>query len=181
MNEDPKEKIIKQIVEMEWEMFRSVKASEPSDCQQTPGAFRTMRWMSHSVLPEPVLESYVQDLKQAAADGRNLMSEKYARMQGIIPPLQINAKIGEITAVETRWMAALAELYPGTFRGVLKGFSLYEACELETYSDRTIGLYHEAVIRAQGEGRNLVEERYANLFGRLGYGSIREMEERTGH
>jgi hypothetical protein len=179
VNENLKEKIIEQIIDMEWEMFRSVKTSEPAACRELPGTFRSMRWMSHSVLPGSVLESYLLDLRQAAVLKRNLMTEKYARMQGLIPPLQINAKIAEITAVESRWMAALAELYPRTFRGVLQGFGLYESCELETYSGRTIDLYHEAVLEAQDKGRNLVEERYTNLFRRLGYDSIQAMEERA--
>ena len=177
---DQKEETIRQIVAIEWEMFHSVKASEPAACQQSPGAFRLMRWMSHSVLPEPVLESYLQDLKRAVEQKRNPMTEKYARMQGIIPPLKKNVKIDAIVAVESRWMQGVARLYPGTFRWDPQGFSLYESCELETYSDRTIDLYHEVVTKARDQGRNLVEERYANLFRRLGYASIAAREKKSG-
>ena len=180
MSVDQKEETIRQIVAIEWEMFHSVKASEPTVCQQSPGAFRLMRWMSHSVLPEPVLESYLRDLNQAVEQKRNPMTEKYARMQGIIPPLKRNVKIDEIVAVESRWMQDVARLYPKTFQWDPQGFSLYESCELETYSDRTIDLYHEAVTKARDQGRNLVEERYANLFRRLGYASIAAKEEKSG-
>jgi Protein of unknown function (DUF4125) len=61
-----------------------------------------------------------------------------------------------------------------------QGFSLYESRELETYSDRTTDLYHEAVTKARDQGRNLVEERYANLFRRSGYASIAAREEKSG-
>ncbi len=180
MSANQKEETIRQIVAIEWEMFRSVKVSEPSACQQSPGAFRLMRWMSHSVLSEQVLESYMRDLKQAVEQKRNPMTEKYARMQGIIPPLKKNVKIDEIVAVESRWMEGVARRYPNTFQWDPQGFSLYESCELETCSDRTIDLYHKAVIRARDQGRNLVEERYTNLFRRLGYASIASREKKSG-
>lgn len=173
-----KEIIIEQIIDVEWHMFSSVKASEPADCQQRPGAFRTMRWMSHSVLPEELLESILQDLEDAVEQERNLMTEKYARMQDIIPPLNENVKIGDIAALESQWMKTLSELYPKTFEGSLDGFKLYLTCELETYSNRTIDLYHKNVVGAGEAGRNLVEERYTNLFGKMGYASIAEREEK---
>jgi hypothetical protein len=72
---DQKEETIRQIVAIEWEMFHSVKASEPTVCQQSPGTFRLMRWMSHSVLPEAVLESYLRDLNEAVEQNRNPMTD----------------------------------------------------------------------------------------------------------
>lgn len=168
--------LIGQIIDLEWQMFSQVKAERLSECQNQPGTFRTMRWMSHCVLPPAVLHSYLEDLKTARKAGRNLMTEKYARMQGLIPPLKDNPLIDDIVEVESGWLRELIARYPRTFPRALAGFSNYAQCELETYSDQTIHLYWGHVIMALRTGLNLVRERYACLFGQMGLGTIEEVE-----
>ncbi len=170
--------LVGRIVAVELQMFERVRTSEPSLCQERPEAFRSMRAMTHSVLSEETLRSYLADLERAAAEGRNLMTLKYARMGGQIPPLKDNPLIAEIVRIESRWMKELAERYPHVIRGG-PDFENYLACELETYSDETIALYHRDVSQAVAEGRNLAEERYNWLFSRIGYGSIAEAERRA--
>jgi hypothetical protein len=179
MPEPSKDAVLERIIDLEWTMFHSVKASEPASCQEEEGAFRLMRWMSHSVLPGALLEALEDQLAQAAAQGRNLMTEKYARMGGQIPPLKDSPLIGAIVAAERDWMLALHRRWPLTFPGTGERFEAYLAADLETWSDRSLELYHGFVRAALAEGRNPVQDRYANLFRRMGCASIEEREQKT--
>jgi len=174
-----RQELMEKIIEMELDMFLRVRASEPAACQEHPEAFRTMRWMAHSVLPLEVLLSYLNDLQEARRLDRNLMTEKYARMENKIPKIKESPLIDEIVQVESRWLGSLTEKYPLTFKGETAGFQNYLACELETYSDRTLEVYHQVILEAKTANRNLVEERYNNLFEKLGYGSIAGREEQA--
>ena len=171
------ESLISQIVEIELEMFRTVNSTVHSPCQDYLNTFKTMRWMHHSVLPQAVLESYLEDLRLAKGKGRNFMTEKYARMENRIPPLKESPKLDEIVSIEMDWMRDIAERYPASFEHRGEGFRTYIACELEMLSDKTLDLLHGTVKSAQKQHRNLVEERYTNLFRKTGGISLREREE----
>jgi hypothetical protein len=171
--------LITRIIDLEWEMFSSLKALEPVACQQHPKTFRIMRWMSHSVHCGELLQSILTDLERARDEGRNLMTEKYARMENRIPPLKdvaMLAVIHEIADIEDRWMKPLREAYPLMFHAHSAGFHNYTVCELETYSDATVEAYHREIRDALDEDRNLLEERYCNLFGKFGYDSLQRRE-----
>ena len=171
--------LLNDIIEIELDMFQRVRTAEPSLCQERPETFKEMRWMTHSILSTETLESYLEDLQKAKAEGRNLLTEKYARMQNVIPPLKANPVIEDIVRIEAGCMKELSEKYPRTFKGV-SGFEVYLHSELETYSDKTLELYFSDVSKAEKEGRNLAEERYTMLFQQIGYGSIAEVEEGKG-
>ena len=173
------EALLKRIIDLEWVMFHSVKASEPAACQEDETTFRIMRWMSHSVHPDDLLETLAEHLEGAARAGRNLMTEKYARMGGQIPPLSLNPLIGPIVAAEVEWMLALNRRYPLTFPGTSDGFRAYLAADLETWPDRALERYHACLQEALAEGRNLVHDRYANLFKRMGFASIEAREQQS--
>ena len=176
---DTRQDLIQLIIELELVMFRKVRACGNAPCQEMPETFRAMRWMAHSVLSERTLSSYLDDLKTAAEAGRNLMTEKYARMDNLIPPLkddpEIISVLDEITAVEKRWMDEFAARYPRIVTGDGSAFSNYLRCELETYSEETLRLYLNDVREALGQGRNLAQESYTNLFKSLGYASLDEV------
>ncbi len=173
-----KSELINRIIELELDMFLKVKTSEPSLCQEKPEALKSMRSMTHSVLSEETLQSYLDDLLQAGMDDKNLLTLKYARMEDKIPRLKENLLIGDIVKIEEKWMMELALRYPRIVKGA-PGFGTYLSCELETYSDKTLDLYNADVLKAQSEGRNLAEERYNYLFGKIGYGSIAEANEKA--
>ncbi len=170
--------LVSRIVEIELDMFERVRTSEPALCQEKPEAFKSMRAMTHSVLSKETLESYLEDLRQANMDGKNLLTLKYARMEGKIPPLKKNPIINDIVKIEENWMMELSLKYPRVIKGT-PGFSTYLSSEFETYSDKTIDLYFADTSNAQKEGRNLAEERYNWLFGKIGYGSIVEANEKA--
>ncbi|MFC1973899.1 DUF4125 family protein [Chloroflexota bacterium] len=172
------EELVNNIIQIERVMFQQVQTSEPSICQERVETFKAMRKMTHSVLSTETLASYLNDLQKAGVKGRNLLRDKYARMQDLIPPLKTNPVIEKICEFETRWMMQLSVRYPGTFQAG-SNFRTYLSCELETYSDRTINLYFRDVLKADYKGRNLVEERYAELAKDLGYSSLDHMVEAT--
>jgi hypothetical protein len=172
-----REALVDEIVEREWEMMRTVVSDGRSLCQERPGTFRAMREMTHSVLSRDTLASYAGDLRNAALAGRNLVTEKYARMEGKIPPVSACPLIPRIVAIEAAWMEELCTAFPSTFRPAAASFERYASCELETWSDTTLSLLYRDVLAAREAGRNLVRERYESLFAKLGRGSLAEVEE----
>jgi len=173
-----REELLESIIEIELGMFELVITAEPSLCKDSPGTFKAMRRMAHSGLSTETLGSYLEDLIKAKAEGRNLLTEKYARMDDLIPPLKTSPVIDDIVKIEEQWTKELSEKYPGTFKDALN-FKVYLASELETYSDKTLGLYLRDVSKAQAEGRNMAEEQYEALFRQIGYGSIAEVERKA--
>ena len=98
------------------------------------------------------------------AEGRNLMVEKYARMQGLIPCRDDSAAIDRIVEMEGGWQDELSHRYPQLFAAQsMQAFELYLRSELETYSDRTLELYLRDICESADEKRNLAEERYTVL------------------
>ena len=98
-------------------------------------------------------------------------------MDNRIPPLKWSPKLDEIASIEMDWMRDIAERYPATFEHLGEGFRTNMACELEMLSDKTLDLLYGTVKSAQKQHRNLVEERYTNLFRKTGGMSLREREE----
>lgn len=175
-----RKELLDNIVKIELDMFEQVRTSEPSLCKDRPETFRAMRGMTHSVLSTKTLESYLGDLQKAKAEGRNLLTEKYARMDNRIPLLKTNRFIDDIVKLESRWMRELSQKYPRSFKGEPGSFEVYLSSELETYSDETLRLYFGDASKAEQEGRNLAEERYTKLFQQIGYSSIDETERKRG-
>lgn len=190
------EQLLQAVIALEKRMFVAVKASSPSACQQHLHTFETMRRMSHCVLSDETLSSYLQDLQDAfepvQASGccvapslsgvntpaqtellRNFFSEKYARIEGLIPPLKSNPVIDEIVVVESAWFRDLQSRFPHLLHAT-GAFEAYERAELETYSDRTLASYARDLHAATQQGRNLVEERYRFLYKTLGLGTLEE-------
>jgi len=175
--------LIDAIIERELKMFQAVNSSPGSgrECQQRPDTFRLMRWMHHSVLSVGTLGAYLEDLEDAHALERNLVTEKYARMEDQIPALKENPLIFRIAEAECAWMKDLRERYPHVIRGDAEGFRNYLVSELETYSDDTLAHLWGDVQAATVRGLNLPEMRYRNLFKRLGYASLEAVEmEKSG-
>lgn len=169
-----KERLLQQIIAKEEQMFIAVKSVEPCACQQRPKTFRAMRRMSFSVLSERTLQNYLEDLVQAEEQGRNLLTEKYARMDNLIPKLIDNECIPKIVAQEKLWLAAGHQMYPTLIRCDAV-FAIYASGELETYSDATLASYYEDVQQAVQRGENLVVTRFLNLYKELGYSSLNQV------
>lgn len=176
LTDEQRKALLEKIIKIEEEMFVNVnKGMSPVDCQNQLKTFHAMRSMSFGVLSNDTLQSYYEDLRFALQDERNLVMEKYARMDNLIPPLSDNPLIDKIVEIETAWMEELHQKYPHAI-GMGPNFANYEHSELETYSDATIGYYHEDVSIAKQMGINLVEERYKLLYKGMGFKSLAEVE-----
>ncbi len=174
-----RQRMIDSIIELELDMFLAVSnRGGTSVCQERPETFRTMRWTSHSVQSDAFLAAYLHDLKQAGLEGRNLMTEKYALMENLIPDLTTDPCVDELVQIEGDWRDALAERYPHVVRADAgPHFRTYLGCELQTLSPKALALYRETVDKAVREGKNLLLERYENLFRKTGGGTMAEREE----
>lgn len=84
-----KDNIIHQIIEIEWNMFSEVSnIGGRASCQEDPETFKIMRSSQFAAWSTDVLTSYLEDLISAKKEGRNLMTEKYARMMEHTSPLE---------------------------------------------------------------------------------------------
>ena len=146
-----KEELLTSIIEMEWNMFQNVSnIGGKASCQEDLKTFRIMRFSQGMSWLETTLESYLSDLKEAEGNGRNLLSEKYARMmrstspleyariEHLIPPLDpdVPQLIDKIVEIALGWEEELSQKYPNIIK---RGRPLYSsqdsqyATSIETY------------------------------------------------
>jgi hypothetical protein len=188
---EDKERLIKEILEIELGMFRAVPTQEPASCQQDPEGFHMTRAAQFSVWSERTLASYRDDLEEAAAQGRNLMTLKYARMENLIPKLHEDAMvhnlIEQIVAIQVEWQKEMRAKYPYLMkrgRPLQEGeeglqttsFVKYLRGELETYSADTLGHLYQDVTTSYSDDRNMTEAIYQHMVKSWGYASIEEAE-----
>lgn len=184
-----KKEIIDMILADELEMFLSVKAKERSACQDNPASFKFYRGAMFSTWSKKALESYQSDVRKAKAEGKNLITLKYARMENLIPQLKNNELIDKIVTIEIAWVKEVTERYPNIHskgKPVEKDHQnststrTYLRCELETYSDQTLNLYYQNLLSYQKQGINLSEKMCATMVKGAGFKSLHEAEEHLG-
>ena len=170
--------LLKNVLDMEWDMFVRVKSTHPAACQSAPDNFRAIRSSLFEMWTPQMLAAYLQQLQEAKAQGRNLLTEKYARMDNLIPPLIDNPLIDDIIEICERWQHELKKHYPALYQNCCRGTdptgngsnsSIYLRGELETYGDRTVDLYYQNVKNADDEKRNLTIEALLRLVQKSGY------------
>ncbi len=181
-----KAELIKDILKIELEMFKQVRAAAPSPCQENTDGFVLVRGAAFTNWSEQTLACYLQDLQAARQDGRNLMTEKYARMDNLIPCLNDNPLIDDIMAIEIEWEKEVRAKYPHVVgrpsqegaekEDGLAHFQNYLRSELETYSDDTLLSYYTDLMAAVGNSENLAEKTFAAIFRRRGFASLAEAE-----
>jgi hypothetical protein len=181
-----KDNLIENILELELSMFLNVPSRYPASCQENPDAFRLHRGAQFSVWSEETLQSYLGDLSKAKEQGHNLMTLKYARMENLVPPLNVNPIIEIIVHMELEAQREMFSRYPnfiGQGRSLeddsagATSFKTYLRGELETYSDRTLELLYEDIRQIKDRGQNFAQQVYSNLVKNLGYHSIDELED----
>jgi hypothetical protein len=164
------ENLISRIVDLEWEMLSGVENRDgKAPCQEDPQTFRIIRSGGFMVWSTDTLESYLADLEAARDAGRNLMTEKYARMEGLIGPINPDALalIEEIVTRECKWAEEFRQRYPHVRMGrpiyaseappSVVAAETYSRGELETYSMRTLGLYRRDNQELEAGGQNRIE------------------------
>jgi hypothetical protein len=196
------EKIILDIIELEWEMFSEVNNSGGrASCQEDYPTFKIMRASQAEVWTEELLQSYHYDLVQAKSLNRNLMTEKYARMMesthpdeykriaGLLPVIDSNTLdlIEKIIVMNLKWKVETADKYPNlTQRGrviytkedtcFLTSFETYLRGELRTYSLNTIQLYYDMTLEYWNRSENIEEIVLLNTVKKYGYDSLVQAE-----
>lgn len=179
------QKLIVRILDGEWEMFSRVMSAFPVVCQQSPQTFRQVRASIFELWTEEMLISYLSDLYEAGKAGRNLLTEKYARMDDRIPRSNFHPLIEKIVAIESHWQAEVKHAYPHLYHTVCRGddptddgrnFAVYLRCELETYGATTLELYHEQIQQAFAAGENLTLKMLERLVLKGGFEDLCQAE-----
>jgi hypothetical protein len=198
--------LIRSIVREEWEQFQRVQnQGGRAPCQNDYRTFAIMRASQFSTWNDGLCESYLADLRGAAAGGRNLLTEKYAYMmkstdpagfeniRHLLPPVSREKAdmIDGITAVQLGWQSEYVKKYPRFSAGSrptdassdsLYGtsFETYLRGELATYSERTLALYLAHVKALEAAGRNMTIENLECTARMYGFASLAEMEKISG-
>lgn len=179
--------LIGRILALEWEMFQAVSADRRYHCQESPEDFRMHRRAQFAAWSVPTLDSYLQDLKEAHAAGRNLMEIKYARMDELLPCQNFSPRIDAIVGLAVEGQKTFVDRYPCLMRGGrpldereddanLTSFPAYLRGELETYSETTLGLLLGDMLMLKKSGSSLSEAIYGYLAQQLGFDSIDALE-----
>lgn len=201
-----KDHLIACIVNLEWEMFQNVKGlGGRASCQDDQATFKINRIGQADSWPESVLESYLGDLEKAKYQGRNLITEKYARMMAstskseydvvkhLLPTLEdeILLLVEKIVGIVIDWEREMVEKYPNlvkrgrpihTSQDALNVTSLetYLRGELLTYSKKTLSLLHAHYHKLKTENINGSAIILEHMIKQYGYASLEEANRRLG-
>ena len=195
--------LVEEVIRREWDQFqRTENEGGRASCQGNWPMFHQMRASQFMTWPEDLLRSYLDDLDEANRVGRNLVTEKYARMMASTAPDEYRERIEpfiprlsdervarqeRVIAVQVAWARDFRGRYPklGAAMRVLPtaedtledtSFETYLRGELGTYSDRTMALYEAMVEDLQAAGRNLTEQTVANTVRLGGFADLTEAE-----
>ncbi|MFC1939498.1 DUF4125 family protein [Chloroflexota bacterium] len=173
--------LISRILAIELGWFLTVNPQITSECQQHPEAFNLMRGSSFETWSEKTLELYIEHLLDAQDKDRNLVREKYAKLQGLMPCENESPALVKSVEIEKDWHRETASKYPNIIKEEAGPMFLkYLRCELDTYSQRVLESYYKDRLKAKEEGRNLTTETYNNIARKLGYSSVEEMSQKQG-
>lgn len=191
------------IVLHEWNQFQGVNnEGGPAQCQGNWPVFHQMRLSQFLTWPHDLLTSYADDLDQADASGRNLLTEKYGRMMESTAPDQYHRNIApylpklgierqtlqeSIINQQVAWAKDFRQRYPrlGGEMRVLRtsqdtpestSFETYLRGELGTYSARTLDLYQQMIRNLVANGRNLTEETILATVRQSGFDTLDQAE-----
>ena len=195
--------LAEEVIRREWDQFQHTEnEGGRASCQGNWPMFHQMRASQFMTWPEDLLRSYLDDLDEANRVGRNLVTEKYARMMASTAPDEYRERIEpfiprlsdervarqeRVIAVQVAWARDFRGRYPklGAAMRVLTtaedtpedtSFETYLRGELGTYSDRTMALYEAMVEDLQAAGRNLTEQTVANTVRLGGFADLEEAE-----
>ena len=194
---------IQKIIDIEWEMFQQVdNIGGRADCQDDFETFYIMRRSQYDNWTAEMVDAYSDFAARSQEEGRNLVSEKYARMMAYTDLHYFNKhlrdKLPAVPAKNFRlinkiverlicWEEEMARRYPklaGTARPIRSsedkyGFTsmeTYARGELETYPQELLSLYAEYVNKLQEAGLSLSQKNLNTMVAMYGYKNIEEAE-----
>jgi len=201
---DEKEKLIANIIEIEWEMFVSVnEGEERASCQEDRVTFEGMRAAQYNAWAHKAVASYLRDLENARLNGRNLVEEKYIHMMRTTEPAQYNALLARITVPTEKAQALAQEIsdklleqtrvlfedYPyvsghsrplySTLDYGYTSVETYQHGELLTYSEETLTDLLEHILKLEKDGVSLARVILENTIKFYGYESLDTAEAMT--
>lgn len=195
------------VVAHEYRQFQQVQGADGrAACQDDWPTFHQMRLAQFLNWPTALLRSYAGDLGAADASGRNLLTEKYARMMSSTEPeryareLEPHLPVLEpervalterIVERQVAWAADFMARYPRLSAGmrVLRtaqdtltdtSFETYLRGELGSYSAATLAGYGEFVDGVARQGGNLTEQTLRWTVLLAGYADLAEAERAQG-
>lgn len=203
MNAEGRERLVRDTIDEEWRQFQATtNEGGRAACQNNRPMFTLMRASQFAPWPDALVRDWLDDLRAADAEGRNLVTEKYARMMASTDPETYRRDLepflpaldGERVALQERviatqvaWARDFRERYPhlGDQMRVLTtdedtpeatSFETYLRGELGTYSARTMRDYADFVDGLAREGRNLTAETVGATMRALGHDTLEEAE-----
>ncbi len=194
--------MIEQIISLEWDMFQNVKNNGGrANCQDDFQTFYIMRKSQYLCFKDNVLESYLIDLQNALAQGRNLIFEKYAYMMEYthkdefdkisqyLPKASKRTQqiIEEIIQIELTMREELSHHCPKLIQLSRMTYTLddsfdhtsfetYLRGELLTYSNHTLSLYASMIIEYCKNNINIIKNIMENTVKAYGYQDLEDAE-----
>jgi len=198
--------LINSIVKHEWIAFIDVQnIGGKANCQEDTETFITMRTSQYISWSNSALDSYLKDLLEAEANGRNLISEKYAwmmkstspaeyaRIEHLLPSLEpeVNRLIDKIMAIELAWQEDILKEFPYVIEKgrplysiqdnrLVTSFETYLRSELATFSKRTIELYYENRVNQMAQNINGAKITLEYTVKQYGYQSLEDANDKNG-
>lgn len=199
-----KTELISAVVAAEWRMHQGVpNIGGRAACQEDFRTFEVHRSSQMAAWSEACLQSYLRDLQVAENSGRNLQTEKYARMMRSTSPEEfvriehllpatdpaIFPIIDEIVDVVIGWAEELAQKYPYLVaRGrplrssedsrFVTSIETYLRSELAVYSLHTLRLYRDNILEQKANKVNGDEITLGHTVKRYGYTSLDDANQR---
>ncbi|MCI8991591.1 MAG: DUF4125 family protein [Eubacterium sp.] len=169
---------IQKIIAIEWAMFDCVnKGKSRASCQDDPDTFLIMRQSQFEAWSDELLDSYLSDLLTADGKGINLVELKYLFMmcgrnldEMIATSRYHSAEacqlIKKIMNMINGWTMQLIRNFPQLkycsrpLRSIADSdtetsMETYQKSELYTYSEETIRLFYQYVLKLSEEKKNL--------------------------
>jgi hypothetical protein len=195
--------LITRITDIEWKMFREVpNIGGKAPCQDERPTFEIMRKSQAESWSVETLESYLEDLVNAEKSGKNLLTEKYARMMQSTSPLEyeqikhmipvlepaVISLINDIMTIVLQWEDELLAKYPSVLGAgrpihssddttLVTSMETYLRSELGTYSLKTLKSNYKDILKQKKDGTNGAGITLEYTVKQYGYKSPEEANE----
>ena len=193
-----KSDLVKEIVLAEWKAFDQViNEGGRAGCQDDWETFSIMRTSQYTTWNEVMLLQYLTDFKVAMRRGRNLIMEKYGRMEESTSPEKWaeikdrfpkipedkKAIMEQVISIQVGWMEAFAEEYPHLAANARRihtsedapwdtSYETYLRGEIATYSQRMLKLYAQFIVGLYSSGENLAYRIMTETVHLYGYATL---------
>jgi hypothetical protein len=204
--QEKREELIRTLVKIEFETFDRVENLDGrAECQDNWETFSIMRTSQYAHWENEMLAQWIREFQDANQQGRNLISEKYARMMESTDP-ELYAEMVDklpvlseeflalresIVAIQVTWMEEFSKAYPNlALRSRVihttedtkweTSYETYLRGELSVYSFDLLYQYGRWVAKLYQQGENLTTLTMAETARLYGYQSLEDAEAHSG-